>query len=676
MQPNELKYFLIVNEVETELIFSPTGWDETLLSWKRSEKYYGLIRSFSAPMVFVKDGAYIIKKEFYTNGLKGDIKIRIEQFNPRVWKYYPIFVGSLDMSTFESDTNGVSITVMESGIGEKVKAYENVTYEISLSDPEAVTVQLPGIGLTEKAATISASQFFQFTFDKTSAQLASNIYKDEIVNNYISVQNTFFNDDPANSQPENWIVRANQKTTVTLTGNVKGVYRKNSQFSKAYIGFRTNSLRYFQMVDLAILGENRFDVDFNFTNIELDEGDVLYFGVYQFLRLPTPGQDTPARESGWVSVEEADIHITNNITTEITNCLAFTAKTLFERLIAKINGFHIPTQSFILSDFWSNLLITSGDAIRGIDSPVIKTSFVDFFDSINSLTPIGFSVDNGVPTLEDRSYYMRPNLVALQIGEVKNLRVTVATDYVYNTIKIGYQDQKYERVLGREEYNVEQNYTTPITRIQKELNLVSKYRADQLGIDDLRLTPPEDNEDEKDKESDNNVFFIQALKTETPKVYTVENLENYKEVNGIESRSFYYNLGITPKKNLLRHGSLIRSFLHHYEGRHISFQSATKNTDLTTVSTSNEVVKERSSILVSNLGEPIFMPLLATFSYPIDNNVSAVLNDRASGIVVFSHNGYEYRGYIVSVSTDVAKDTEQEFIILLSSSNNILNLVD
>src|SRR5690606_9358776 len=189
---------------------------------------------------------------------------------------------------------------------------------------------------------------------------------------------------------------------------------------------------------------------------------------------------------------------------------AFRPKTLMDRILAKMNrGFAVESQSYLLtSDNWCRLTITSGDAIRNYPNPVIKTSFRDFFESMNAIIGVGFGVESGRAVMEEKAYWMRSGLQAVNIGEVKEFNLEVATDYIYSSIKVGYQDQNYEVAYGRDEYNSTQTWTTPINRVQKELSLISPYRADQLGIEELRIIPQEQNEDRQDKSSDNDVFVI------------------------------------------------------------------------------------------------------------------------------------------------------------------------
>jgi hypothetical protein len=56
-----------------------------------------------------------------------------------------------------------------------------------------------------------------------------------------------------------------------------------------------------------------------------------------------------------------------------------TALVLFKKLTERITGSQLDCSSALLTAM-SNIVITSGDAVRGIESAVIKTSMSQFFD--------------------------------------------------------------------------------------------------------------------------------------------------------------------------------------------------------------------------------------------------------------------------------------------------------
>src|SRR5690606_26862167 len=106
-QPDDLRYTLVIDKQEYILPHSPSGWEESLLNWERSGEYFGMIRSFSVPMVFVLDGAWLLRQQFYQFGMKAETEIKIDLLDRSSWKYRNIFTGEIDYSTFQDRRNEV-----------------------------------------------------------------------------------------------------------------------------------------------------------------------------------------------------------------------------------------------------------------------------------------------------------------------------------------------------------------------------------------------------------------------------------------------------------------------------------------------------------------------------------------------------------------------------------------
>lgn len=676
-QPDDLRYTLVINKVEYILPHSPSGWEESLLNWERSGEYFGMIKSFSVPMVFVLDGAWLLRKEFYEKGLKAETVIRIDLLDRSTWKYRNIFTGEIDYSTFQDRLHEVEVAVMEGGISKMVKAYDKVQYEISLDDPEAIEVIIPGIGVVEKASAISTPFTMQF-LPILFPLLGVNIITNELYSQLVTAQTV----EPTQEfgptllpDSDLWFLKGEEESDVRIAG---------------YLTIR-HRLRYSTAIQILVVNQHNVVVASiaKFISRSLDGvPQVIPFDFsYKisgderlFLGAKMEGTMQADPNLPELIIEEGEINITNTGITSDTVTKALRPKTLMDRLLAKMNnGFAVESQSFLLTnDNWSRLVITSGDAIRSFPDPVIKTSFRDFFEAMNAIIGVGFGVESGVAVLEEKSYWMRSGLQAVHIGEVKGFNLEVATNYIYNSIKVGYQDQNYEVAYGRDEYNSTQTWTTPITRVQKELNLISPYRADQLGIEDLRLTSDEQNQDRQDKSSDNDVFVIKIQPTPIMGQYQVEGSEAYREgdgIRGVEVRNSYYNLDITPKKNLIRHGDFLRSMLHHYDGRHIRFESAEKNQWLKTIDLAGNTVTENEWLPISSLPDRIFLPYLATVTSALPKNAAETISHFPTGYVRFSYMGHEYTGFIISASVDVARNSEREFKLLLTPGNNLLNLV-
>lgn len=674
IQPNDLRYILITDQGETILAHSPSGWEESLLNWKRDTEYFGLMRSFSMPMEFVAEGARILREEYYTNGLNANTAIRIEQLQRSSWKYKTIFEGDMDYSKFSDGRNKVTINVMEGGISKKVKANDNVEYEVEIDDDDTVTVTVPGIGtvgqgITEmEAANLidDDNQAVILGSTVSSQDLGPNVVlQDSVIEGGVSV--------PDLSTSTNFFLECISDTNVVISGIISGLYT-NAIASSVRIEIRNNNgdivkpLAYF----LDTVANKAFTIEINDFSYDMTAGEKL------FIYFTT----VTSREAG-INIFGNTIEVNTNYVSAPTPARAFRPMTLFRKLLAKMNGgFEVNAQSFLLeSEEWKRLAITCGDEIRRYttateQNPKIKTSFLEFFQSINAVTSCGFSVENGTAVLETKDYFMRANLQAADIGTVKEFNIESATDFTYNSIKTGYDDQDYEVDYGKDEFNSDQQWATPVDRVKAELNIMSPYRADQFGIEDQRLTTDQQNEDKQDKEWDNDIFMIYIKSDpELDGTYDVEGMEAYSSVSGILALQGRYNLKLSPKKNLVRHGAFIRSGLHRFEGRHLRFESGSKNVQLNTVGFDSISVKENEWILISSLDEPIFLPYLATVTSDYPRSLQETLTSFPYGYIRFKYRGYTWKGFIMEANVDVARNSAKEFKLLLTPDNNVLNFV-
>lgn len=681
-QPLDLRFSLIIDGTTYVLPNAPDGWENCGIKWKRSDDFFGIVRNYSVPLQFVLDGAWLLRREFYSNGLQGGAVLVIEELNKKTWQYFEAYRGDLDISTFNDLPYSVEISAMEGGIIETVKAFETVEFEIPLNVPGAVKVLVPGIGLTESANVIFDIDVRGFGFNWFEGGLLSLLGLDIVINDldsqYLIVQSV----EPFGSFGTNlfetsdrWFVRATQETKVGFSGTLKGRFTLRTEAQTMYIEVRNNFnvvIQRFATFVGASSGTNSIPFEIPITlehEMAADERLFVVAGVTGEM----------ASLNSFLYLDEGNIDVSNNLVTPDTFAFGMRPFTLMQTLLNLMNeNVPVEARSFLLQNTWPNLIITSGDAIRGIANPKLKTSWRDFFDSINAVLSAGFGTENGVAVIESKSYWMKDGLIAVDLGEVDDFSLKPAGNYIYNTIKVGYESNDYDVDYGREEVNNGQNWRTPIRRVQKVLNLISPYRADQFGIEEARTIPVEDNTNKADNSTDNDTFFIKIQKEPTEDYFLVEGAEHYREgdgIQGVSARQSYYNLDLTPKKNLLRHGAFLRSFLHTFEGRLLRFESADKNSDLVTIDLIGRRVAEKEPIQINQLSAPIFKPYVATFKAKIPYTVAGLLSTYPTGKVAFKYQGIPLEGFVEEVAADVAKNAEKQWTVLIAPNVDLTPLI-
>lgn len=131
----ELLFILTTTAGQVTLTNAPDGWDESLIKWARSDKYWGVFRSFSIPLKFVKAGATALRTEFYTYGTAGTGDLIIQRLNKATLQYANAYVGVVDFGTFKDDDNYVEVNLIDSGIAKALKDNGSTEYAFGVSDP-------------------------------------------------------------------------------------------------------------------------------------------------------------------------------------------------------------------------------------------------------------------------------------------------------------------------------------------------------------------------------------------------------------------------------------------------------------------------------------------------------------------------------------------------------------
>jgi hypothetical protein len=654
-QPKQFRYTLVTDSDTYVLPNAPIGWEENIIRWSRSEFYYGMIRSFSVPLQFVLDGAWILRTGFYTFGLRSYAQLQIEELNLSTWAYEVIYTGEIDFSTFSDKLTDVTVTAMEGGISAKIKAYENVKYTIPIDVADAIDIELTPLKLRENATFIFPEKQGGFTGTSLNRVL---LPVDLIIN---EVQGLEFSSKsveyeslgvplPDMTENPNWFFKALSDGNINISGNLIG----------GNLGIQIINQ---DGVILEVLSVDTGDFDIAYdVDIPVVTGDRLFFIGIEYL--------------GAKFISEGEFLSTYLTETPATFCKALRPIYVFQQLLNKMNGNDpVSIQSFLLQE-WEQLTITSGQAIRRQGNPVLILSFRDFFTSINAVLNVGFGIIQGKAVLEKKSFWFQSTLKAADVGENKEFNLELYEPYIYNSIKVGYPDPKFSTIVdNNDEVNSTQFWSDPIIRVQKELDLTSIIRADCYGIEDTRITPlgsPNTN-------NDNDAFFIK-IKADPESIsgdpyYRPERSEGYVSLSGVLAAETFYNWDISPKRNLLRHGDFLRSMLYNYDQFFINFESALKNSKMSVVGLDGVRVTENVSISIGNLPDIIFIPYLITIVTKLPKNAMALVDNYPTGYIRSTFNDSTQYGFMIDVSVDVSKNRQRELKLLLTPFNQLGNLI-
>lgn len=660
-QPPYFKYLTTVNSVTKEVFFLPQGWEKnSTVSYKRDAKYFGMIRTWGLPLEFVEDGAKILRSAYYQNGVEAGVIMEVHQLINATYAYEVAFRGDIDFSEVDDQKDKFIVTLMQDGPDAKIKAYDSLKYEFPLVGDDIVNMILPGVVFTEKAESL-----FTFSTGPVNRYIpGSSIITGSFQSGFVTSQNTEQQTvtDTSFSSSDNWFLKANRNQQVRISGYLKGNYLLVTGGPGFSILIKDNTnatIRTLHSHSGGGAGSYEFSFD---ETIDLVEDQALFF----YLRTNGTGGNT-------LTIIEGQFSSSYTSQSDPSPCKGIKPEALFKRIIKRISP-GTPVSSSLLRNTWGNLIFTSGNGIREVPNAKIKISLDEFFQTMKSLDDTAMGIENGTVVMELSTYFAR-NVQAVDVGEVSDCSIKPAKAYMASKIKAGYDDGNTEDKNGVYEYNSGQQWELPISRLQNELNWRSVARADQFGIEKMRVEfNVTKTRSTDDTSSDNDAFMVDCYLD--GELYRPILGSSYQSVTGLPSdaaANTAYNLAITPKKNLLRHGAYLRSIMDKMDNYYVNFGSAEKNADLRTVINSVGV-KENESILVASLPEKYFIPHIATIKCKLPFGARRLFDTNPFGYVSFIWKDVKLKGYILEASVDIARNVEQEFQLLLTPDNNLLKL--
>lgn len=757
--------------IPTPLPQTPDGWQDTAFGWERNKTWHGVQRSFSKDLGFVMDGATIVRDAMYKTNVDRKMYLLVQKLtlsygSSYKWLYQTIYKGELDMSEPKDMQSGdrVEVPIMEGGLHKLINANYSTQYRIEF-DGDAVNTRFDGMELQESAKyNVPEDVPIEKSVYGTNFYLPASFINREGNLPYLAFLSASLQSAPAlwadKLASDNYLLKAADNNagtvTITITGRLKFTCTANDPAN----GFRARFLRSNQDTvnqnDYEIFSltptPNSYEYDVNET-IPLQPGERLYLeGIY----FGTSGTEVSIHFNA-----SSDLKIAYSQTGRETWVKGFLRKDLFRKLLKKIAGDEEYAESTLLED--GDRVITSMEAIRGIDGAGITTSFSDFFTDADADLCAGMSIFDGPATtnlppghrvnLEAREDYYDDS-DPIDLGEAKELKIYPAADMMASRIKVGWKEPQTEDVNGRYSFNATQQYTTPIKRLDGEYKIVSPYKADPFEIETARIgLDGKDSTDDK-RDLDNVVLWVERSQADTtaevtffttgsnikltdsiqmvagqkiritgsasndgeyfvsavtvvstlslqivtlaatlvdegPVTVTIEWLEGITydlkretytnqgdpDDFGVPSPTTVFNVDLSPKRMLLRHGRWLASMLSKYETEKVQFQSGTRNTALKTVQASG-TVRENSDVTVGSLGNKIFLPYLMAAVINGDNNLADLLAVGPNRCFSFTWSGVQYKGFNMKAAFAPNEMNQQEYLLLSTTDNGLTELIN
>lgn len=646
----------------TPLQYSPDGWKDQLVNYARNETYYGIFRSYTIPLQFVFDGAQILRSRLYVYGMEDVVNLVINRLNYDTGQYDLFYTGEIDFSKFEDSIDVFKVNVIEGGLSKYVKAYENVNQEISLNK-DFIKVKMDGIKLHNR--------------------LNYGIVGDSALD-YPFVEHTIgcvFGSEDGTSFD---IVHGNSPRQ-DLTG---WDFNTDNRWILKNVGNNPISFNISGKIDFDL--DSIFSGDISIGMGFIKKGNILAGLIFQDSHAQKISYSKPfnlsitLNKNEWlyivcgitggtlVSYKNTDIKIDFSTKFQTTTIKAKKALSVGNELIKKIADNTHSLESNILKN--TTIAISCGDAIRGIENPIVKTNFKDFFTSFNRNLEIAGSINNKKFIIEAKKTAYN-NTLLYDLGEIKDAKFDFYEQLLANSIKLGYANQDYDDLNGRDEFNNTSEFKAPITRVNKLYDLTAPYRADMFGVEFTRINLQ--GKTTTDNNSDNDVFMLDVEYDFTD----ADGIENYKlrrpaftSITGLIDPPSAFNLDLSPKRIFNKHGAWIRGMMWPLTTEKITFQTTDKNPLLKTVQ-GGVTIQENADVVISDLEPNYWIPITAKFETIVPDNLVDIMQSNSTGLFQFTYNGDTYKGWVIACSQKPSTDVEQQWTLLLSADNNINKLI-
>jgi hypothetical protein len=545
---------------ECALPEAPIGWEDMQLTFGRNTHYWGLNRAFSNTFKFVGAGARILRSQLYAGrGTESNIMLIVCKWDDMTGVYRLYYSGQIDFGKDgDQVTEGMTVSTLEGGLAGLIKSMEDSIFEIECdgSIPENVKVNVSGI----KFDDVFHYQFVPAAMPTPNVQVMAAIFVSNDGDN-IGVEKGNPNFEPRTAgyeqQSANSVISFEETTRYKLTGNITVKSDPDLHNTQFYMYAPTS-----KTVPVGTGVNNAKGLVGPGTIVNPGTGewhpDPVILNGQRMFSFEIAGELAPRERLFIMGFNNSSVNPTTVVGGGFD--LAFKTKyrdsrvtgmtmwDLFQLVLKRMYAKYLasggyPFEFDILSDLLRSRLdvvITSGDALRASTDPnyfqyfnqatqnpanpnnqnynqfpslgpVIKTNLSDLFDSANPQFNACLGVkrvgNKDVVFLEKKSAIMDSSVITMSLPKVANLKVSVAIDYYFNWIKVGYPEQKYDEKAGKYEYNCAFQWQAPIRSVAKVLELVSKYRADSYGIEYTRYNT-QGGKSSTYNESDSSVFMV------------------------------------------------------------------------------------------------------------------------------------------------------------------------
>lgn len=682
---NRVKYTLRNDVFGSQIISEPIGWNEDEKEFKRSVKVHGVFTQLSNVLKFYtgdenNDGGFdYLEGVYQQQGINAEVLLIKEEKNPQTDLWQEAYRGNFDFSTRVIKNNQMSVKFKESSFYTSIQTRQNEKLELERLDTfDGVTISALGTELVAlggrqiflvsqldlatsfgnpiliddlsqaKPHEARALPLKILSISDDSVQTVSFLNVDEQTTSYRdgTTENMFYAVSDKDNTFANLIIDVNMDLTLTSTVGLPAFSFTARLDLITYENGTNYNFKSFQTLD-----------SFSIAGITGATGNITYQNTFtDYAILENESLCLAVHVTSWVNVNA--LYNSLNLTVEedsFSDDASQQAKFLLpfevmERVTHIITGEENALKSNFLGrtdtspvydeDGEGSLTgITHGLWIRGFDAlptgddnkyKPITTSFKDLTESFETIHNTGYGIEkigfSEFLRFEDKKYFYQEPVTIVLPNQVSQVQRSTAKEYFYSAVGLGYKkpsgDNLYEEAMGLDEYNIRNNYTTIIKRVENKYLKESVYRADSYGIEFARrksiLTDPTE-----DTRYDNDIFVMDLKRGLTDVFEQRLWADDFAQApTGVYSPETAQNLRFSPMNLLVvKHGWWLRAGLDVYRNSFISNSGAIGNSNLTTQLTGENEYSEGGKVQVSDLEFPLFEPEIIEFEHPVTTEI-------------------------------------------------------
>jgi len=717
----------------TPLVNTPGGWEDLGIGYERVMKYHGLQRVFSLPLQFYLDSAFILRNEFYTKNIERKIFLIIQQLTLEYgpsdyrWLYKYLYKGLLDLSTFKSDIDRVSVSISEGGLQKQFKAKETTVFAIPF-DADAKYLYMDGVELggsykwlVPAFESLSTGYLGMYLLQNDNPIPGLAVF---------TVMTNFITGVPDQETLHYFAEVTQDMAEVSLTGEIKGLNSLGSDGPLSVTLYVFNTITNTIRITTDLAPDDPYPENYTLAineTLDLLQGDRLFL-------------KTGSHFSG-----ESEIQFTAKSKQVASTVPFYLPYDMGRKLVGEVTGNPNNFESTALQSTYKDYGITCGDGIRNIAGAEIKTTIANFFEDYDVTCFLGLSIDNGKIRIEDRATFYDPTN-PIDLGEVRKHEINYAKDLVGSTIKIGHIKPDIEDVNGKFDPNGSAEFTTPIESEAKKLELVGPYKKGPYEIELTRINLQ--GKTTTDSDNDNHVFvihvkevapvvatvsFVAASQTlifpngvvilpgmrivitgtanGNDKAYIIEDVASIivAQVASLDQAvtdeatvsvtiefpyilnrdavvdpapevcpapDTIFNVVFTPKNILKKHGRWWRSIFWGFDTEYLKWQSSDKNKEFKST-VNGVVIDEDTDESIAAFGERLFFPLYHDFESLSPIELIDLLEANPNRCFQFTDadTGAVYTGFNIKSGLAVNTEAPQQYKLLSSPLNDVTTLI-